>query len=134
MVPIKTYMNINSNKSRPNFFSYTIPQIKEWAIGNGSKIPSPMRKAEMINFIEKTLANNNVKTLSNNNDGINGMLSIDKFMPCLMSDNLDCLTHLHKYGWATVPIDGWNKSKMSDMFMDWLEKFAPNFNRNDIKT
>ena len=131
------YLNIISNdiivpfiETPKDFDTYTIPKIKEWARTNGLKVPSGMKKSDLIKYIIGLLQE---KKLGIIKDETPEILELNKLQPRFMNNNTDWLMHLHKYGWAVAPIPNW-KSEFTQMFFQWLESCNPNFNSKDKDT
>lgn len=106
--------------------SGTISEIKQFAKNHGINVPSGLKKELLIQYINgKLIDNSSSKTKSNE--------TLDKLIPKSQDTNVNWLEHLHKFGWATLPISGWNSDFINDFFT-WFENCNPNFKRDDQST
>ena len=110
--------------------SWTVVKIKEYCKTNGIKVPSGLRKAEMIGYINGVLSEKNNKTVITNETSSSRMSDI---VGVYANMDIHPLDHLDIHGWCVYPIDGWREEFVS-MFFDWLEFCSPNFKRDDKST
>lgn len=79
----------------------TIPQIKEYAKSKGLKVPSGLKKAELIDWImaaETEVAYG----FTFFNGAVSPKFKTSQAVPVRANPDMDWLTHLHTYGWAVV--------------------------------
>lgn len=114
----------------PDLTHLTVVQIKTWAKENGLRVPSSLKKADLIQFLmgayQEKLAGAapERKTIT---------AALDQLQPRIPVPELDWLTHLHTYGWAVAPITGWEQ-RFTLNFFEWFESCSPNFKANDPAT
>lgn len=114
----------------PDLNTYTLPKIKEWAVVNNLKVPSGLKKAEIIQYLTGAF---HEKITGVTNKGKFMTAALDLLQPRMADPGLDWLTHLHTHGWAVTPVPGWNPD-FTRVFLQWFEGCSVNFNRNDVNT
>ncbi|CAH6419469.1 Phytanoyl-CoA dioxygenase (PhyH) [uncultured virus] len=114
----------------PDLSTLTLPKIKEWAIANGFKVPSGLRKAELIQYLQGTMSERNAGIVK---DPKFAIVTLDLLQPRTANMDIDWLTHLHTYGWAVAPIPGWDRN-FTQQFFNWFESCSSNFHREDRNT
>ena len=102
----------------------TIPKLKEYAANNNIKIPSGLKKDDIIQFL-------NAKINENPSEIKEPVKFISNIEPRYM--NGDWLTSLYTQGWAVVPIPGW-KVEFVTAFFDFLETCCSDFKKTDPLT
>ena len=107
----------------------TVARIKEWAVVNGLKYPSGLKKEQAIEYlkgqyVERQSSTSNTKTI---------IRSLDELQYRMADPSLDWLQHLHIHGWAVAPITGWDPN-FTGKFFEWFESCNNNFNRHDPGT
>ena len=116
--------------SVPNFNNLTVSEIKDWSKNNNFKIPSGLIKSDIIQYLTGLITERNANIIK---DGKFGTSSLSILHPQYADPSIPWLEHLHTYGWASLPINGW-KDEFTDMFFSWLESFCPNFKKDDQTT
>lgn len=127
---IKPNSAVGNLSPLPNLSVLTVKQIKEWAVASGFRVPSGLKKADLIQYLTGAYQ-----------ERINGVVPENKIITAMLDiiqsripvPNLDWLTHLHTYGWAVAPIPGWNPA-FTNAFFQWFEGCSPNFKANDSST
>lgn len=114
----------------PDLNKYTVPKIKEWAVANGIKVPSGLKKADLIQYLTGAAAE---KASGITKEGKSITAALDILQPRIADATLDWLTHLHTHGWAVTPVPDW-EPEFTQTFLTWFESCSPNFNRNDRST
>jgi hypothetical protein len=105
-----------------------VAEIKSWAKSNGIKIPSGLKKDDIILYVEGILYEKSIGIKRNKLQAI----PIENINP-VYCDTIPWLAHLHLHGWSVVPIPNWN-SEFVDMFLQWFELCSPNFDKNNKET
>lgn len=73
----------------PHYLSgYTLPQIKDWAKTNGLKIPSGLKKAELVQYLTAAYEE---KRNGVAKEGKNAIASLDILQPRYSDNDLDWL-------------------------------------------
>ena len=114
----------------PDLNTYTVAKIKEWATSNGFKVPSGLKKAEMIQYINGKVAE---RANGITKEAKSSIAAIDILQPKFADPDLDWLIHLHTHGWAVVPIPNWDCG-FTQTFLKWFENCNPNFKSDDRLT
>lgn len=109
----------------------TVKQIKEFASERSIKIPSGLKKAEMVAYVNGVLIERS-NGVSSTGSKITQLL-VSHLTPKYCETNIHWKQHLINFGWTVVPIQGW-KSDFTDMFLQWFETCSPVFNKNDPST
>lgn len=122
--------NTPDNQQHINFSRYTVPQIKELAKNQGIKIPSGLKKSELIQYLTGVYSENLSGIIKENKQIVN---SLDVLQPKYVDTTIDWLEHLHIHGWSVTPIINWD-SNFTNTFLSWFESCSPNFNGKDIST
>lgn len=110
----------------------SIKLITKWAAHHGftkglSELSTKKEKMEYLKAVSYE-KDNNITTYYKPKK-----VSVNTLHPVEADRSISWRLHLQKYGWATVPIDGWNEEYV-DAFMDWLESCSASFKRNDPST
>lgn len=113
-----------------NLNTLTVIEIKEWAKINNLKIPSGLKKAELIQYLQGVVTEKSMGKFKENTSIIS---VLDVLQPRYQHETVDWLIHLHSNGWAVVPIPNWNP-EFTQMFLQWSESCNSNFNSNDRNT
>lgn len=104
--------------SVPDLSSLTIPKIKEFAKAKNIKIPSGLKKTDILRFLYGKLYEKDSGIPQNvkfNKD------DVDLLIPRVADPNIDWLVHLHTKGWAVVQIKNWNPG-FTQLFLQWFER------------
>lgn len=110
----------------------TVKQLTEECGRLGKKPPSGLRKAEILEFyqgLQKMVAENIPFTEKYTGDDL-------QYTPvyCQLREGETWLQHLHREGWATVPIPDFDPAYYEGEFFGWLESMCDRFDRNDPAT
>lgn len=123
-------MNLSIIQQPTNLNNLNVSDIKQFAINNNIKVPSSLKKSDLIQYIEGVLKERRngivkeVKTI---------ISALDSLQPRFYDESINWLGHLHKYGWAVAPIPGWNNNFTQD-FLKWFEYCSANFRKEDFTT
>lgn len=115
--------------SIPDFSKMTVLQLKEFASTNTFKIPSGLKKMDMVTWLQGAckeriagLVTTKVKSFP-----------LQSIQARYVESKDDWLAHLYQHGWSVVPIPGW-KPEFVNMFLAFLETCSPNFKATDPST
>lgn len=108
----------------PDFTKMTIPKIKDWAKDNRYKIPSGLKKADMIEYLNGKISERGSSKMTC--PIINYTDMNPRTMPGL-GDGQEVYwrDHIINEGWAVVPIPGMTQAKVDEYvskFYDWMEE------------
>lgn len=110
--------------------NYTLAKIKEWAKENDLKVPTGLKKTQLVEYLEGAYQERRVGIRKENKFSTT---SLDLLEPRYANFEMDWLLHLHDHGWAVVPIEGWDSS-FTEQFLSWFEGCSSNFKGNDMNT
>ena len=114
----------------PDFSKLTVTQIKEYSKANNLKVPSGLKKDDLVKWIQGVYS-----------ERLSGIIKkdqpetfpIEAIQPKYQDSKMDWLPHLYQYGWAVAPIPGWNPNFIN-MFLSFLESCCSNFKKEDAST
>lgn len=110
----------------PDLSKLTVVQIKHWATTHEMRVPSGLKKADLIQYLTGVY-HEKQPGAAPDRQVVTALL--DTLQPRVPVPNVDWLIHLHTYGWAVTPIPGWSPTFVTQFF-NWLASCSPNFTQD----
>lgn len=118
----------------------TIKDIKKEIEQYGADIPSGLKKAEYISYLNtvKNVYNNGLPLKITKNSSLareHPLVQGANSKSSVIHPGFTPQDYLKEYGWVSIPIPDFDHEKISSDFLSWIEKSSSNrFKKNDQST
>ena len=107
---------------------FTVKQLKDYCTNNSIKLPSGLKRHQIILYIYAFYAERNSGISRNSTP-----LTVQQRppIPTYVDSSICWLQHLYDRGWTVVPIPDFDCQYYTNCFWSFLESCHPQFNRHD---